>query len=143
MGNMHAQEYAAIGGRQALAAHLQSNHYPPVPLVMLPVAEAAIDHANADEWDALVDLPEGVEWRGKPHAPVAMVIDAFHLDAWLSHDEVGECDDCGATYDVADRFDHDANLGLCWTCSPHDLNDLRDEQADLYLAGALWDEVLA
>jgi hypothetical protein len=38
MGNMHAEEFASMKGKNkdmGLLAHLQGNHYPPVPASML------------------------------------------------------------------------------------------------------------
>jgi hypothetical protein len=53
----------------------------------------------------------------------------------------GSCDQCEDVYDVGSRIDHDANLGLCWECSPHHPRALSHAEFDLYLAGADWDEV--
>lgn len=48
---------------------------------------------------------------------------------------IGECDHCGAEYDVASRFDHDADAGLCWACSDRNIDDMTDEELDDYLRG--------
>ena len=83
MGNMHAAEYAAMGGTMALRAHLQSNHFPPIPAIMLPIAQETIERLVADE-DAthVVTLPEGVEWKGQPTAPL-FALHHFHVVAGL------------------------------------------------------------
>lgn len=81
MGAMQAMEMAgALEREPALRWHLQHNHYPPVPLSMLPVCEAALD---ADDSDDLVELPEGVTYRGETSAPAWAIIEAHHLEAWL------------------------------------------------------------
>ena len=49
-------------------------------------------------------------------------------------DELGTCD-CGATYIAASRFDHDADSGECWDCSPRDFATMTDDEALAYLAG--------
>lgn len=63
----------------ALEYHLAHNHYPPVPLTMVPACLAAIDLAVADEWDAEVTLPDGVAYKGSPVAPAWAVVEQHHL----------------------------------------------------------------
>lgn len=69
----------------ALDWHLRSNHFPPLPLSLIEPAKRAISLAQAEEWDELIELPEGVEHRryGK-QAPVHECVRAWHLDAFLS-----------------------------------------------------------
>jgi hypothetical protein len=84
MGDLQAREMVEAGGKVvALRWHLQNNHYPPVPLSMIPVCLEAIDHANCGEWDSLLTLPKGVSFRGSPKAPVSAVIEQHHLDSFL------------------------------------------------------------
>ena len=68
----------------ALAWHLESNLYPPIPLSMIPIAKAAIEAAN-DNMDLTVEipLPEGITWRGKSASPAHAIIRSLHLDAFL------------------------------------------------------------
>lgn len=92
MGNQLARELAdndmGISLDNALAIHLQSNHYPPVPLSMVPVCLDAIDSYNATfSGDELIELPEGVSWKGKTSAPAWAIIEAHHLDAWCDNPE--------------------------------------------------------
>lgn len=70
----------------ALSWHLSSNHYPPVPLSMVPVCKQAIDAANRGEqdWDSVITLPDGVSWRGQSSAPVRAIIERHHLESFLS-----------------------------------------------------------
>jgi hypothetical protein len=58
------------------------------------------------------------------------------IQNWL-HDytEIGQCD-CGATYDPASRFDHDADTGECWDCSERSLTTMTDDEQVAYLQGA-------
>jgi hypothetical protein len=64
--------------------HLKSNHYPPVPSIMVEPCVQAIDAVNdAGLWDLEIPLPEGVSWRGLTTAPAHAIIEAHHLDAWL------------------------------------------------------------
>ncbi len=93
MGRMQADEFAAMEKQgeisidQALSWHLSSNHYPPIPQYMLPACKAAIDAANAGEWDREIDIPEGVQYKdgGKPTA--SALIEHAHLDSFLDRDD--------------------------------------------------------
>lgn len=67
----------------ALAIHFQSNHYPPLPLSLIPVAKRVIEKAQRGEWEARVRLPEGITFRGSTLAPVRECAKAWHLDAWI------------------------------------------------------------
>jgi hypothetical protein len=87
MGNQLASELAdndlGLSRDNALAIHLQSNHYPPVPLSMVSVCLDAIDSYNATfSGDELIELPEGVSWKGKTSAPAWAIIESHHLGAW-------------------------------------------------------------
>jgi hypothetical protein len=68
----------------ALRIHLTTNHYPPVPTVMVHVCEDAIDLVNEENYDALVTLPEGVLWRGRDEVPAHVVVEEFHLASFIS-----------------------------------------------------------
>lgn len=67
-----------------IGIHLSSNHYPPVPSSMVKPCIEAIDAVNdLGLWNALIQLPEGVSWRGSNMAPAHAIIEAHHLDAWI------------------------------------------------------------
>lgn len=89
MGRMAAEGFAeavgegAIDLEQALRWHLTCNHYPPVGH-MLEVALEAIEVANNDDWDFEIDLPGGTLYRGQPAAPASAIIEALHLEEFLS-----------------------------------------------------------
>lgn len=70
-----------------IAIQLTSNHYPPVPTSMVKPCIEAIDACNFDEGSRLIELPEGVTWRGLTNAPAYAIVEAHHLDAWLSEGE--------------------------------------------------------
>ena len=62
--------------------HLKSNHYPPVPAIMVQPCVEAIDAVNdAGLWDLEIPLPEGVSWKGLTTAPAHALIEAHHLNA--------------------------------------------------------------
>jgi len=88
MGTIAATDMVAHADLEtALRWHLQHNHYPPVPLSMLPACVEAIDLAVADEWDAEVSLPDGTEYRGRSVAPVWAVVEAHHLQPFVEQEE--------------------------------------------------------
>lgn len=91
------------GSRAALAWHLSSNHYPPVPASMIPVCEEAIRLAASEEWDEQVELPEGIYYRGSSTAPVSAIVEQHHL---------------GDFVEAYDPYDDDDDLCVCeipWT----------------------------
>lgn len=67
--------------------HLSSNHYPPVPVIMIAPCVEAITKANEGEWDDDIVLPEGVSWRGNTVVPAHVLVEEFHLDAWIVGDD--------------------------------------------------------
>jgi hypothetical protein len=77
-----------------LAYHLQANHYPPVPVSMVDACIAAIDAYHDEDYQRLIELPEGVSWRGETSAPASAIAEAHHLDAWLPHSWDCDCGDC-------------------------------------------------
>ena len=91
MGNTFANDLASedfgLSLEKQISIHLTSNHYPPVPSFMVPVCIQAISLANDGEWDARIDLPEGVSWRGETSAPVSAIVEQHHLSAWIDFDE--------------------------------------------------------
>ncbi len=74
----------------ALHWHLTSNHYPPLPTALIEVAEKAIDHANDGDWDAEIEMPEGIQFRHQNTVTVSQAVETMHLDSFLSLDEYGE-----------------------------------------------------
>jgi len=67
--------------RDALAFHLQNNHFPPISQAFIPIAEEAIDKANDGDHDTMIRLPNGRT------LPVHMIIEGLHLDCFLNKDE--------------------------------------------------------
>jgi len=96
MGSMHAEEYAAHdkqfkkNGNAGLLAHLQGNHYPPVPASMLGPSKRAINAVNKGKHDSNIKLPKGVLYKGKKSAPAHAIVEAHHLHAWLNPNQFEE-----------------------------------------------------
>ena len=66
--------------------HLRANHYPPVPSSMVQPCIDAIVAYNDGDSNKEIELPQGISWRGEPNAPAYAIIEAHHLEAWLSED---------------------------------------------------------
>lgn len=93
MGHFQTVEMIESAGLyQSLRWHLQYNHYPPIPEVFVSLCERAIDHANADDWDAVIELPDGVLWRNQSTCPAHALIEWAHLHPFIAGDEDGEYD---------------------------------------------------
>ena len=68
--------------------HLQSNHYPPVPLSMVPVCIEAIDSYNEGHYYVEIELPDGIRYKGSDTAPAWAIVEQHHLDAWIIESEL-------------------------------------------------------
>lgn len=79
----YALSEADISIQQQMAIHLTSNHYPPVPMSMVQPCIDAIYAYDEEEYDKLIELPEGVMWRGQNSAPAHAIVEGHHLQAWL------------------------------------------------------------
>ena len=67
-----------------LAYHLQGNHYPPVPLSMVQPCIEAIDAAYDEDYDRMIEMPQGVSYKGNTHAPAWAIIEQHHLDWFIT-----------------------------------------------------------
>ena len=65
-----------------LAYHLQGNHYPPVPLIMVQPCIDAIDAFYDEDWDREIAMPEGVSYKGINVAPAWAMVEQHHL-SWF------------------------------------------------------------
>lgn len=86
MGYASAMEMAMSGAdlNTVMGWHLQSNHFPPVPLSMVEPCIEAIDAYWADECDLEIELPEGITYKGMTTAPAWAIIEQHHLGAWCT-----------------------------------------------------------
>ena len=76
MGNNTAMDLAEnidLSLEDAIGYHLQGNHYPPVPLSMVPVCIQTLDFANDNLWDETVEMPEGISYNSGTSAPVSCI----------------------------------------------------------------------
>ena len=90
MGSLQAAEMAEmLSIDDALAWHLRSNHYPPVPLSMIEPCKEAIQACLDGDWLREITLPEGVSYKGRYTAPADAIVQQHHLEAWVELDEEG------------------------------------------------------
>lgn len=98
MGSNFATDLASgdldLSLRDSIAIQLRSNHYPPVPLSMVEPCIAAIEACNDEDYNRLIELPEGLTWRGENFSPAHAIIAGHHLDAWVNHAWDCDCSDC-------------------------------------------------
>ena len=90
MGALRAMDiFDSFDLEQGIELHLTTNHYPPVPIEMVPVCLDAIDAVNSEsDWDKLITLPHGITFRGLTQAPASAIIEAHHLEFWIIESEL-------------------------------------------------------
>jgi len=91
MGSNLAQELAGgefnISLEQQIAVQLRNNHYPPVPLSMVQPCIEAINACNDGNSGELIDLPDGISWRGEPTAPAYAIVEGHRLEPWIDYED--------------------------------------------------------
>jgi hypothetical protein len=90
MGAMRAMDIADnFSLEDGIKIHLTSNHYPAVPIEMVPTCIEAIDAVNSEsDWDKLITLPDGILWKGLTQAPASAIIEQHHLEFWIIESEL-------------------------------------------------------
>ena len=71
----------------AIQWHLEHNHFPGLPVLLVPTCIAAIEAANMGEWDSIVSMPDEILFRGAGSAQAFQIIESCHLDAFVDDDE--------------------------------------------------------
>ena len=90
MGALRAMDIADnFDLEEGIKMHLRTNHYPAVPIEMVPTCIEAIDAVNSEgNWDKLITLPDGVSWKGLTQAPASAIIEQHHLEFWIIESEL-------------------------------------------------------
>ena len=90
MGALRAMDIAEnFDLEEGVGIHLRTNHYPAVPIEMVPVCIDAIDAVNSEsDWDKLITLPAGISWKGLTQAPASAIIEQHHLEFWIIESEL-------------------------------------------------------
>ena len=84
LGMADAVQQNQISETAALEWHLQSNHYPPISTVFVPMALAAIAACRAGEPERAISGPEG--WRHNRYGaqvPASALVEELHLESFL------------------------------------------------------------
>jgi len=87
--------YGFIAGMQDLdiplkdivSMHFSSNCYPPIPQEMVDCAVEAIELCNAGDYGDLVQLPEGVTYRGSDKASAYTIVEQHRLDGFVEWED--------------------------------------------------------
>jgi hypothetical protein len=80
MGHLQAVAMKGVASAdQALLWHLGSNHYPPIPAIMLGPCKRAIRNLRTGNDQARIKLPAGVLWRGQKMVPTHALAEHAHL----------------------------------------------------------------
>ncbi len=92
MGYMQSVSMAEtnISLEQGIRWHLQYNHYPPVPSVMVPVAVEAVRLCRDDKFDETIVIffeHQDYELYGWS-VPAYAIVDIFNLEPWVNELEV-------------------------------------------------------
>jgi hypothetical protein len=67
----------------ALGYHLECNHFPPLPSELIPTCKEAIIACNDGDYERLIDLPDGILFRGEAQVYAYRVVQSCHLEYFL------------------------------------------------------------
>ena len=73
--------------KEQIEIHLVGNFYPPIPRFM---AQTCVDALNAyweEETDRMINMPEGVLYKGSTSAPAWAIVEQHRLSPWLDEEE--------------------------------------------------------
>lgn len=79
-----------ISLEQQVSWHFSSNCYPPVPQMMVPVAVKAIEQILYSDGGELIQLPEGVSFRGETELNAYTIVENLYLWAFVHANLEGE-----------------------------------------------------
>lgn len=84
MGYNNAVDFAStLDLHTSIKLHLSTNHYPSVPTSMIQPCIDAIFACVDNDDELLIELPEGVWWRGHDTAPAWAIVKGHHLQPWI------------------------------------------------------------
>lgn len=69
--------------KEALKWHFTENHQPPLPTSLMPIAIDAANAARSGAWGKLLDLPEGMVFKGRTKVKASEVVEALKLDHFV------------------------------------------------------------
>jgi len=59
--------------------HLQYNHYPPLPRVLIGACQETLEALRDEDYDRKIDMPEGLQFQGRDSAMACEIADSAHL----------------------------------------------------------------
>lgn len=63
--------------------HLMANHFPPLPVELIPVAKEAIERGRDEEFDHEIAMPVNLKFRHRVSITVREAIATMHLEGFL------------------------------------------------------------
>jgi len=79
MGSTQLAGMREMVGDDCLEWRLTSNHYPPLPTILIDACREALAALRDEESDRKIDMPEGIQFRGKDSATASEIADSAHL----------------------------------------------------------------
>jgi hypothetical protein len=79
--------------KQQIEMHLTSNFYPSIPKFMAQTCVDAINAYLEQDTNRMIDMPEGVSYKGSTSAPAWAVVEQHKLSPWLDEEEDYEQED--------------------------------------------------
>ena len=73
--------------KQQIEIHLTSNFYPPIPRFMAQACVGALNAYWEQNTKRMINMPEGVLYKGSTSAPAWAVVEQHKLWAWLDEEE--------------------------------------------------------
>ena len=84
MGYTQAMEMVnLISLEKGIRWHLQCNHYPPVPIKMLPIALKAVILCQNDQFNETIEVPFEHRMFGWM-VPAYVIVEIYHLEPWVN-----------------------------------------------------------
>ena len=84
MGYTQAMEMVnLISLEQGIRWHLQCNHYPPAPNVMIPIAVKAVMLCRNGKFSETLETPFEHQFHGWM-IPAYVIVEAYHLEPWVN-----------------------------------------------------------
>lgn len=80
-GHLEISEIRKLTLEETLAIHLLYNFFPPISRVFIPCVKEAINKAKMDDYDSVIDLPNGKQ------RTVSELIKQLHLESFLKQDD--------------------------------------------------------
>lgn len=78
-----------ISLEDSIRYHLTGNFFPSIPSWMVQPCVDAINACNDGDSETMIKLPQPI-YRGKDTAPAYVIVEAHHLEPWLTYTDWSE-----------------------------------------------------